>query len=182
MAHVTQLTSARTFLTPPGRCHLLRRVGLAFHGPSQGSVELGISHPQLQPYAPLLSWGCVTDLEHTLVQLLTLTAPPVQDPRCSAQAQAPRGAQPLTSVVTISTCTLLGRGRSGWKRLARATRRCKVASRSLLKMAGRGEGHKVRTQGPPKCGAIWRFFLWPQKPSADQGDLCPAFWKTEVWR
>lgn len=55
-------------------------------------------------------------------------------------------------MVITSTRTLVGRGRSGWKRLARATSRCKVASRSLLKMAGRGEGtgqSQAATRRPP---------------------------------
>ena len=60
---------------------------------------------------------------------------------------------PLTSMMITSTCTLVGRGRSGWKRLARATRRCRVASRSLLKIPGRRRGHEVRAPGIPKPGA-----------------------------
>lgn len=40
-------------------------------------------------------------------------------------------------MVMTSTWTLVGRDRLGWKRLARATRRCRVDSRSLLKMPGK---------------------------------------------
>lgn len=55
-------------------------------------------------------------------------------------------------MVITSTWTLAGRARLGWKRLARATRRCKVASKSLLKMAGRGEGSEVRAEGAATTG------------------------------
>ena len=77
------------------------------------------------------------------------------DPKCSAYIQGSPGAQPRTSMVITSTWTLAGRGRSGWKCLARATSRCKVASRSLLKMAGRGGG-TGQSRGAAQTGAPWR--------------------------
>ena len=85
------------------------------------------------------------------------------------QAGVLRG-PPLTSMVITSTCTLVGRGRSGWKCLARATRRFRVASRSLRKIPGRRAGHEVRAPGRPETGATrWASYghnhpLQPEEP------------------
>lgn len=89
------------------------------------------------------------------------------DPKCSAYTQWSPRAQPRTSMVITSTWTLVGRRRSGWKCLAKATSRCKVASRSLLKMAGR-RGDTDQNRGVAKAGAV---SLRSQPPSEDQGAL-----------
>lgn len=72
------------------------------------------------------------------------------DPGYTAYTQGAPGAQARTSMVITSTWTLVGRGRSGWKCLARATRRCRVASKSLLKMAGGRGVHRSEPKGPPE--------------------------------
>lgn len=181
MAHMTWLPSARTFLTPPvdairgGKWDWSARQ--LPRGPSGSlpvpwdSYHLPLAAPDQHP---LLFWWDVT--------LLVARPRPVKHPQSRARRHGPKmltlhketPCPALTSMVITSTWTLLGRARSGWKRLARATRRCKVASRSLLKMAGRGEGCEVRATVTAQTWGNGEGLLRSQPPSEDRGDLCPA--------
>lgn len=57
-----------------------------------------------------------------------------------------------------------------------------MASRSLWKIAVRGEGYEVRAKGTAQTWGPREVSSASQQPTEDQGDLCLAFWKSEAWR
>lgn len=115
----------------PGRCHLLSSGAGQLQTLVVAGPGLCISCPQLWPSFPTVLVGSGISpgsLNSPGFSPHPLRHPPLgpacggSAPRCSTCRQASLLGPDPTSMMITSTCTLGGRGRSGWKCLARATR------------------------------------------------------------